>query len=89
MVNLKTLDNKQESNECKENACLSIWGKENTSYKANNDSSAYYSHTQCRTNTTEIPFQGASSLRKEASSLPGGEGIISSSYQRSLHYLVT
>ena len=57
--------------------------------KLNNDSSAYYSHTQCRTNTTEIPFQGASSLRKEASSLPGGEGIISSSYQRSLHYLVT
>ena len=27
-------DNKQESNECEENACLSIWGKEDISYKA-------------------------------------------------------
>ena len=57
--------------------------------KLNNDSSTHYSNTHCRTNATEIPFQGASSLGKEASSLPGGEGIVSSSYQRSLHFLVT
>ena len=57
--------------------------------KLNNDSSDNYPDTQCRTNATEIPFQGASSLRKEANSRPGGEGIVSSSYQRSLHFLVT